>query len=171
MATPTIATVFPINPLHNDVHLAFQLYFKTLNCNPPRICQSRTSWVYKHMPDADAQYFSAANKLEWRCKYCSKRYLLNEGTRLIKVYLQVNHNIGELSLHQEWARKRQMSIEGSLLLQLLTFKNAVVFERVLKVILGAVLVVMTTPSNQMSTPTSWRSWLLLLIRNVIFHYV
>jgi hypothetical protein len=87
------------------------------DCNTPTICRNRTSWVYKHMPDADAstQYFSAANRLEWRCKYCSKRYLLNGGTRLIKVHLQANHNISELSLRQERARKRQISIEGSLL--------------------------------------------------------
>ena len=47
-----------------------------------------------------------------------------------------------------------MSIEGSLLSATANPQNAVVSERVLKVILGAVLVVTTVPSNQMSTPTS-----------------
>ena len=85
--------------------------------NTPIISRNRTSWVYKHMPDVDisTQYFSTANKLEWRCKYCSKAYLLNGGTRLIKRHLQANHNISELSLRQERARKRQMSIEDSLM--------------------------------------------------------
>ena len=85
--------------------------------NAPTISRNRTSWVYKHMPDIDisTQYFNTANKLEWRCKYCSKAYLLNGGTRLIKRHLQANHDISELSLRQERARKRQMSIEDSLI--------------------------------------------------------
>lgn len=85
--------------------------------NTPTISRNRTSWVYKHMPDTDisTQYFSSTNKLEWRCKYCTKKYLLNGGTRLIKAHLEVHHNISELSLRQEKARKRQISIEDSLI--------------------------------------------------------
>jgi hypothetical protein len=42
------------------------------------------------MPDIDSgtKYYSITNKLEWRCKYCSKRYTLNGGTRLIKVHIK-----------------------------------------------------------------------------------
>ena len=85
--------------------------------NTPTISRNRTSWVYKHMPDADIniQYFSSTNKLEWRFKYCTTKYLLNGGTRLIKAHLEVSHTISELSLRQDRSRKRQMSIEDSLI--------------------------------------------------------
>jgi hypothetical protein len=44
----------------------------------------RTSWVYKHMPDPNTEYrYFNRGKEEWRCKYCSKAYSTNGGTRVI----------------------------------------------------------------------------------------
>jgi hypothetical protein len=60
-------------------------------------------------------YYSIANKLEWRCKYCSKRYILNGGTRLIKIHLKSDHDISELSVRQERSLKRQLSIQDALI--------------------------------------------------------
>ena len=79
--------------------------------------RNRTCWVYKHMPDIDTgtKYYSTINKLEWRCKYCTKRYIVNGGTRLIKVYLKADHNISELSARQERPIKRQLSIQDALI--------------------------------------------------------
>ena len=79
--------------------------------------RNRTCWVYKHMPDIDigTKYYSITNKLEWRCKYCSKRYTLNGGTRLIKVHLKSDHDISELSVRQERSIKRQLSIQDALI--------------------------------------------------------
>src|ERR1700742_467834 len=69
------------------------------------------------MPDIDTgtKYYSSINKLEWRCKYCSKRYALNSGTRLIKVHLKADHDISELSIRQERSIKRQLSIQDALI--------------------------------------------------------
>jgi hypothetical protein len=69
------------------------------------------------MPDIDigTKYYSTTNKLEWRCKYCSKRYAINGGTRLIKVHLKVDHDISELSTRQERSIKRQISIQDALI--------------------------------------------------------
>ena len=79
--------------------------------------RNRTCWVYKHMPDTDigTKYYSTTNKLEWRCKYCSKRYAINGGTRLIKVHLKADHDISELSTRQERSMKRQISIQDALI--------------------------------------------------------
>lgn len=79
--------------------------------------RNRSCWVYKHMPDGDVgtKYYSPTNKLEWRCKYCSKRYTLNGGTRLIKLHLTTDHNISELSTRQEQSIKRQISIHDALI--------------------------------------------------------
>lgn len=79
--------------------------------------RNRSCWVYKHMPDSDigTKYYSTTNKLEWRCKYCAKRYALNGGTRLIKLHLTTDHNISELSIRQEQSIKRQMSIQDALI--------------------------------------------------------
>jgi hypothetical protein len=79
--------------------------------------RNRTCWVYKHMPDIDigTKYYSTTNKLEWRCKYCTKRYAINGGTRLIKGHLKVDHNISELSTRQERSIKRQISIQNALI--------------------------------------------------------
>ena len=78
--------------------------------------RNRTCWVYKHMPDPDirTKYYSTTSKLEWRCKYCSKRYTINRGTRLIKSHLHADHGISELSIQQERSVKRQMSIQDVL---------------------------------------------------------
>jgi hypothetical protein len=79
--------------------------------------RNRTCWVYKHMPDVDigTKYFSTTNKLEWRCKYCSKKYAVNGGTRLIKVHLKADHDVSELSARQERSIKRQLSIQDALI--------------------------------------------------------
>ena len=79
--------------------------------------RNRTCWVYKHMPDIDigTKYYSTSNKVEWRCKYCSKRYAINGGTRLIKAHLKADHNISELSVRQERSKKRQLSIQDTLI--------------------------------------------------------
>lgn len=78
--------------------------------------RNRTCWVYKHMPDPDigTKYYSNTSKLEWRCKYCSKRYTINGGTRLIKSHLHADHGISELSIRQERSVKRQISIQDAL---------------------------------------------------------
>ena len=69
------------------------------------------------MPDVDigTKYFSTTNKLEWRCKYCSKKYAVNGGTRLIKVHLKADHDVSELSARQERSIKRQLSIQDALI--------------------------------------------------------
>jgi hypothetical protein len=79
--------------------------------------RNRICWVYKHMPDIDigTKYYSTTNRLEWRCKYCTKRYAINGGTRLIKTHLKSDHNISELSLRQEQSIKRQISIQDALI--------------------------------------------------------
>jgi hypothetical protein len=77
----------------------------------------RTCWVYKHMPDLDIEtkYYSTTNsQLEWRYKYCPKRYALNGGTRCMKSHLKTIHNISEDSPREERAKKRQLSIEDAL---------------------------------------------------------
>jgi hypothetical protein len=81
------------------------------------ISRPRTSWIYKHMPDSniETKYFSSTNRPEWRCRYCSKKYATNGGTRQIKAHLTEIHGISELSLRQERANKRQISIEDALI--------------------------------------------------------
>lgn len=68
------------------------------------------------MPDIDigTKYYNTTNKLEWRCRYCTKRYTINGGTRLIKLHLKSAHDISERSARQERSIKRQMSIEDGL---------------------------------------------------------
>jgi hypothetical protein len=90
----------------------------TSSSSNDRPLRNRTCWVYKHMPDIDigTKYYSTTSKLEWRCKYCSKRYTLNGGTRLIKLHLKKDHDISELSTRQERSLKRQVSIQDALIL-------------------------------------------------------
>jgi hypothetical protein len=76
----------------------------------------RTCWVFNHMPDSDPEtkYFSQANgRVEWRCKYCPKKYLLNGGTRCPKDHLRTIHSIDETSPRDNKTRKRQLSMEDS----------------------------------------------------------
>ena len=78
----------------------------------------RTCWVYTHMPDPNPEtkyYSQTSNKLEWRCRYCSKRYSLNGGTRCIMSHLKATHDINQDSPRREKARKRQLSIEDALI--------------------------------------------------------
>ena len=69
------------------------------------------------MPDSDAKalyYHPTTGKLEWRCKYCSKRYTLNGGTSIIKAHLKSAHKILESSPRQERLLKRQRTIEEAI---------------------------------------------------------
>jgi BED zinc finger len=69
------------------------------------------------MPDLDIEtkyYSKTNNQLEWRCKYCLKRYALNGGTRCIKSHLKTIHNVSEDSPREERAKQRQLSIEDAL---------------------------------------------------------
>ena len=69
------------------------------------------------MPDSDAEalyYYPTTRKLEWRCKYCLKRYTLNGGTRVIKQHLLLAHTISETSPRQERIIKRQRTIEDAI---------------------------------------------------------
>lgn len=66
------------------------------------------------MPDLDTEtlyYHPATGKLEWRCKYCPKRYTLNGGTFIMKQHLKSAHKISERSARQERLLKRQRTIE------------------------------------------------------------
>jgi BED zinc finger len=66
------------------------------------------------MPHTDPEsvyYHPTTTKLEWRCKYCSKRYALNGGTRVIKQHLIAAHEISESSPRQQRVLKRQRTIE------------------------------------------------------------
>jgi hypothetical protein len=69
------------------------------------------------MPDVDPEtkYGSKINgQLEWRCKYCPKRYALNGGTRCMKSHLQACHDIDHDSPRAERVEKRQRSIEEAI---------------------------------------------------------
>jgi hypothetical protein len=69
------------------------------------------------MPDSDVEalyYHPITRKLEWRCKYCSKRYTLNGGTRVIKLHLISAHEILETSPRQDRLLKRQRTIEEAI---------------------------------------------------------
>jgi hypothetical protein len=68
------------------------------------------------MPDKDPEtkYFNLTNgRMEWRCKYCPKKYLLNGGTRCPKVHLRVIHSIDEKTSRDNKTGKRQLSMEES----------------------------------------------------------
>jgi hypothetical protein len=70
------------------------------------------------MPDADPEslyYHPTTAKLEWRCRYCSKRYALNGGTRLMKQHLIAAHEISESSPRQQRVLKRQRTIEEAVI--------------------------------------------------------
>jgi BED zinc finger len=70
------------------------------------------------MPDVDPEslyYHPTTAKLEWRCRYCSKRYALNGGTRLMKQHLIAAHEISESSPRQQRVLKRQRTIEEAII--------------------------------------------------------
>jgi hypothetical protein len=69
------------------------------------------------MPNSnpETKYYSKANRLEWRYKYCPKKYALNRGTRCIKSHLKDIHDISKDSLREEKAKKRQPTIENTLI--------------------------------------------------------
>jgi hypothetical protein len=69
------------------------------------------------MPDLDTEtlyYHPTTAKLEWRCKYCLKRYTLNGGTSIMKQHLKLVHGILESSPRQERLLKRQRTIEEAI---------------------------------------------------------
>jgi hypothetical protein len=69
------------------------------------------------MPDLDTEtlyYHPTTEKLEWRCKYCPKRYSLNGGTSIMKQHLKSAHGILESSPRQERLIKRQRTIEEAI---------------------------------------------------------
>ena len=66
-------------------------------------------------PNIEIKYYSKSNnQLEWRCKYCPKRYAINGGTRCIKLHLKSVHNTTKDSPRNERSKKRQISIEDAL---------------------------------------------------------
>ena len=70
------------------------------------------------MPDINPEtlyYHPISTKLEWRCKYCSKRYTLNGGTSIIKQHLKSAYGISENSPRQERILKRQRTIEEAII--------------------------------------------------------
>jgi hypothetical protein len=82
-----------------------------------KLARPRTCWVFNHMPDEDPETkdFNLTNgRMEWRCKYCPKKYLLNGGTRCPKVHLRAIHLIDEKSSRDNKTRKRQLSMEDSI---------------------------------------------------------
>ena len=69
------------------------------------------------MPDLDTEtlyYHPTTGKLEWRCKYCPKRYTLNGGTSIMKQHLISAHKILDSSRRQEHLLKRQRTIEEAI---------------------------------------------------------
>ena len=69
------------------------------------------------MPDSDIEslyYYPGTTKLEWRCKYCPKRYTINGGTRVIKSHLSSTHGIAENSPRQERSIQRQRTIKEAI---------------------------------------------------------
>jgi hypothetical protein len=65
--------------------------------------------------DPKTKYINQTNRrIEWRCKYCSKKYLLNSGTRCPKAHLRTIHLIHETSPRDNKTKKRQLSIEDSI---------------------------------------------------------
>jgi hypothetical protein len=65
-------------------------------------------------PDIKRRYTNRAGKEEWRCKYCSKSYCTNGGTRIIQNHLQSSHHLEESSSREILLKKRQVSIEDAL---------------------------------------------------------
>jgi hypothetical protein len=67
------------------------------------------------MPDPDPEYrYFHKGKEEWRCKYCSKAYSTNGGTRVIQRHLFEKHTKSEKSSRENISAKRQQSIEHAL---------------------------------------------------------
>jgi len=57
--------------------------------------KGRTSWIYSHMPDDDRNtlYKDTEGRIEWRCRYCPQKYLLNGGTSIITNHLIQKHEL------------------------------------------------------------------------------
>jgi hypothetical protein len=70
------------------------------------------------MPDSDTEtlyYHPNTRKVEWRCKYCPKKYAINGGTRLIKQHLAASYEISESSPRQARVLQRQRTIEEAII--------------------------------------------------------
>jgi hypothetical protein len=60
----------------------------------------------------ETKYINQTNrKIEWRYKYCSKKYLLNSGTRCLKAHLRTIHLIYKTSPRDNKTKKRQLLIK------------------------------------------------------------
>jgi hypothetical protein len=69
------------------------------------------------MPDADVEAVyrhPTTGKLEWRYRYCVKRYALNSGTRVIKLHLVSAHDISESSPRHQHIIQRQKTIQEAI---------------------------------------------------------
>ena len=69
------------------------------------------------MPDSDVEalyHHPTTGKLEWRCRYCVKRYALNGGTRVIKLHLVSAYDISESSPRHQHIIQRQRTIEEAI---------------------------------------------------------
>jgi len=65
-------------------------------------------------PDIKRRYTNSVGKEEWRCKYYSKAYSTNGGTRIIQSHLQTAHHLKESSPREILLKKRQILIEEAL---------------------------------------------------------
>ena len=68
------------------------------------------------MPDPNTKYryFSTRGKEEQRCKYCSKAYSTNRGTRVIQRHLLKKYTKTKKSSRENISAKRQRSIKHAL---------------------------------------------------------
>ena len=57
--------------------------------------------------DLETKYFNQINRrVEWRYKYCPKRYILNRGTCYLKAHLYNIYLINKTSPREDKTRKR-----------------------------------------------------------------
>jgi hypothetical protein len=69
------------------------------------------------MPDEDPEtkyYNRKTGALEWRCRYCHKKYALNGGTRILKSHLRALYGITDKSSREITTQKRQLLLEESI---------------------------------------------------------
>lgn len=73
----------------------------------------RTSWVYDHMPDADREtrYRTVDGRDEWRCRYCSHKYLIDGGTTIITTHLTSKHGLHAESVRDQQVKNQQRTID------------------------------------------------------------
>ena len=82
-----------------------------------RNTRKRTCYAFSYMPDEDPEikyYNRKTGALEWRCRYCHKKYALNRGTRILKSYLRALYGITDKSSREITTQKRQLLLEESI---------------------------------------------------------